>query len=59
MDTKDLEFETQSDGVMKEIGKLDALTKELKDADAAEEEDRKSIADWITTVGKAILAIFK
>ena len=59
MDTKNLEFETQSDSVMKNIGKLDALTKELKDADAAEEKDRETVADWITTIGKAILAIFK
>lgn len=59
MDTKNLEFETQNDSVMKDIGKLDALTKELKDAGAAEEKEQEAVADWITTIGKAILAIFK
>lgn len=59
MNQKDTDLNSQNDDLMKEVGKLDLLTKELKEATEEEEEDRQDISDWITSIGKAILAIFK
>ena len=59
MNTKDSNFDNENNEVMKEIGKLDLLTKELNEATAEEEEARQSVSEWITAIGKAILAIFK
>ena len=59
MDETNSEMGTPGDKVMKEVGKLDELTKELKEATEYEETDREGISEWITAIGKALLAIFK
>lgn len=51
-------FEQKGDDVMSEVGKLAALSDELESEAEACAEEQQEIASWITTIGKAVLAIF-
>jgi hypothetical protein len=48
----------KGDAVMKKVGSLDTLTKELSDTAETCKNSQKDVGSWITTIGKAIIAIF-
>lgn len=59
METNENESVTKGDEVMKSIGELKQVTQDLKEATKQHETDPEEVGNWITTIGKAILAIFK
>lgn len=59
MEPTENETGTNGDEVMKSIGELKQVTKDLEEATKESETDPEEVGNWITTIGKAILAIFK
>lgn len=42
-----------------ELGGLDRLSEKLENPDCESEVDQEEVGSWITTIGKAIVSIFK
>ncbi len=51
-------FEQAGAEVAAEAGKLGELADELKAQSASCSEEQQTVGSWITTIGKALLAIF-
>lgn len=47
------------DAVMKAVGALDQATEELKGGGVKDDIEPEEVGHWITTIGKALMAIFK
>lgn len=59
MEPNENEIGTKGDDVMQAVGELKRLTHDLKEATKGNDVDPEEIGSWLTTIGKAILAIFK
>jgi len=59
MSTSDGEtFEQKGDDVATEVGRLGAQTSELDEANASAQREPEEAGNWITVIGRALLAIF-
>ena len=59
MTTKgDSTFEQEGNEVAAEAGRLGALTDELKSENGSCAGEPQDVGNWITAIGKAVLAIF-
>lgn len=47
------------DEVMHQVGILDQAAENLKEQDLEDEVDPEKVGNWITVIGKALMAIFK
>lgn len=47
------------DEVMRRIGSLDDAAENFEDEDLREEVDPEKVGNWVTVIGRALLAIFK
>ena len=52
-------FEDKGGEVLKEVGALSALIRELTKESSDCETDQEAVGSWITVIGRALLAIFK
>ena len=56
--SKNSTFEQNGNDVATEVGKIGALTDELKSETGRCSEEPEEVGNWITAIGKAVLAIF-
>ncbi|MGE0175072.1 MAG: hypothetical protein AB7T49_19920 [Oligoflexales bacterium] len=47
------------DEVMRQVGNLDQAAENLEGQDLENEVDPEKVGNWITVIGKALMAIFK
>jgi hypothetical protein len=59
MEASENDIVSKGDQVMKAVGELKQLTQDLKEVAKESDTDPEEIGHWISTIGKAILAIFK
>lgn len=54
---RDSTFEQIGNGVAAEVGKVGALTDELNSENGSCADEPQEVGNWITAIGKALLAI--